>query len=149
LFVVVAVAVAVVVVCVCFPSLGLAGVRLFNAHVSWVLLTSMGWSFLSFFLKIYLLTLCICSCTDGCELSCSCWELIYFFYDLCFLLSVLLALVNPAHSGWPPSLSPCFLGPKDLFIIIHKHTVAVFRCTRRGCQISLWVIVSYHVVAGI
>jgi hypothetical protein len=39
--------------------------------------------------------------------------------------------------------------PKDLFIIIDKYTVAVFRHTRRGHQISLWVVVSLHVVAGI
>jgi hypothetical protein len=40
---------------------------------------------------------------------------------------------------------------KDLFIIIiiHKYTVAVFRCTRRGHQVSLQVVVSYHVVVGI
>jgi hypothetical protein len=35
------------------------------------------------------------------------------------------------------------------FIIIHKYTVAVFKHTRRGRQISLWVVVSHHVVAGI
>jgi hypothetical protein len=40
--------------------------------------------------------------------------------------------------------------PKDLFIIIIcKYTVAVFRHTRRGCQISLQMVVSHHVVAGI
>jgi hypothetical protein len=38
---------------------------------------------------------------------------------------------------------------KDLFIIISKYTVAGFRCTRRGRQISLWVVVSHHVVARI
>jgi hypothetical protein len=38
---------------------------------------------------------------------------------------------------------------KDLFIIINKYTVAVFRCTRRGRQILLQVVVSHHVVAGI
>jgi hypothetical protein len=38
---------------------------------------------------------------------------------------------------------------KILFIIIHKYTVAVFRRTRRGLQVSLWVVVSHHVVAGI
>jgi hypothetical protein len=38
---------------------------------------------------------------------------------------------------------------KDLFIIISKYTVAVFRCTRRGKQISLQMVVSHHVVAGI
>ena len=37
---------------------------------------------------------------------------------------------------------------KDLFIIC-KYTVAIFRHTRRGCQISLRVVVSHHVVAGI
>jgi hypothetical protein len=36
---------------------------------------------------------------------------------------------------------------KDLFIIISKYTVAVFRCTRGG--ISLQMVVSHHVVAGI
>jgi hypothetical protein len=36
----------------------------------------------------------------------------------------------------------------DLFIIVNKYIVAVFRCTRRGCQISLQMVVSHHVVAG-
>jgi hypothetical protein len=36
-----------------------------------------------------------------------------------------------------------------LFIIKHKYTVAVFRHTRRGRQISLQMVVSHHVVAGI
>ena len=38
---------------------------------------------------------------------------------------------------------------KDLFIIICKYTVAVFRHTRRGSHILLWMVVSHHVVAGI
>jgi hypothetical protein len=38
---------------------------------------------------------------------------------------------------------------KDLFIIICKYTVAAFRHTRRGCQISLQMVVSHHVVVGI
>ena len=38
---------------------------------------------------------------------------------------------------------------KDLFIIVYKYTVAVFRHTRRGCQISLQMVVSHHVVAKI
>jgi hypothetical protein len=54
-----------------------------------------------------------------------------------------------ACSGQLHSLSPCLLWPKDLFIIIHKYTVADFRRTRRGCQISLRVAVIHHVVAGI
>jgi hypothetical protein len=37
----------------------------------------------------------------------------------------------------------------DLFIIICKYTVAVFRHSRRGSQILLWMVVSHHVVAGI
>jgi hypothetical protein len=41
------------------------------------------------------------------------------------------------------------LAPKDLFIIISKYTIAVFRWTRRGRQISLWVVVSHPVDAGI
>jgi hypothetical protein len=36
----------------------------------------------------------------------------------------------------------------DLFIIICEYTVAVFRHARRGCQISLQMVVSYQVVAG-
>jgi hypothetical protein len=38
------------------------------------------------------------------------------------------------------------LQPKDLFIIC-KFTVAVFRHTRRGHQISLQMVVSHHVDA--
>jgi hypothetical protein len=38
---------------------------------------------------------------------------------------------------------------KDLFTIIHKYTVTDFRRTRRGRQISLLMVVSHHVVAGI
>jgi hypothetical protein len=37
----------------------------------------------------------------------------------------------------------------NLFIIICKYTVAVFRHTRRGSQILLKVVVSHHMVAGI
>jgi hypothetical protein len=37
---------------------------------------------------------------------------------------------------------------KKIFIIC-KYTVAVFRHSRRGSQISLWMVVSHHVVAGI
>jgi hypothetical protein len=81
-----------------------------------------------------------CSCTDSYEPLSGCWEL---------NLGPLLAPVNPARSGRLHSLSPCSLWPKDLFIIINKYTIAVFRRTRRGHQISLRVVVSHHVVAGI
>jgi hypothetical protein len=37
----------------------------------------------------------------------------------------------------------------DLLFIMCKYTVAVFRHSRRGRQISLPVVVSHHVVAGI
>jgi hypothetical protein len=55
-----------------------------------------------------------------------------------WILGPLLSLVNPARS----------LQPKDLFIIINKYIVAVFRHTRKGHWISLQVVVSHHVVAG-
>jgi hypothetical protein len=38
---------------------------------------------------------------------------------------------------------------KIYLFIICKYTVVVFRHTRRGHQISLQVVVSHHVVAGI
>jgi hypothetical protein len=38
---------------------------------------------------------------------------------------------------------------KIYLFIICKYTVAVFRHSRRGHQISLRVVVSHHVVAGI
>jgi hypothetical protein len=44
---------------------------------------------------------------------------------------------------------------KKMFIYLfylHKntlYTVAVLRHSRRGSQISLWIVVSHHVVAGI
>jgi hypothetical protein len=38
---------------------------------------------------------------------------------------------------------------KIYLFIICKYTVAVFRHSRRGSQISLWMVVSHHVVAGI
>jgi hypothetical protein len=38
---------------------------------------------------------------------------------------------------------------KIYLFIIYKYTVAVFRHTRRGHQISLQMVVSHHVVAGI
>jgi hypothetical protein len=59
-----------------------------------------------------------------------------------WLLGILFR--TSARSGWPHSL-----WPKGLFFIIHNYTVAVFRRNRRGCQVSLPVVVSHHVVAGI
>jgi hypothetical protein len=96
-----------------------------------------------FFFKIYLFILCMwvhCSCTDGC------WAFMWLLGIEIFVLGPLLTLVNSFQSHL---LSPWSLWPKDLFILIHKYTVAVFRRTRRGYQISLRVVVSHHVVAGI
>jgi hypothetical protein len=53
--------------------------------------------------------------------------------------------VGPTHSGQLCSLSTCSLWPKDLFIIIHKYTVAVFRRSQKmvsdlitgGCEPSI------------
>jgi hypothetical protein len=88
------------------------------------------------FLKIYLFILCIwvhCSWTDGCEPSCGCWKLNFFR--------------TSAHLGQPCSLQSTLLDLTQRFI--YYYTVAVFRCTRRGHQISLQVVVSHHMVAGI
>jgi hypothetical protein len=46
-------------------------------------------------------------------------------------------------------LEPLIAPAQNLFIIIHNYTVAVFRHARRGHQISLKVVVSHHVAAGI
>jgi hypothetical protein len=57
-------------------------------------------------------------------------------------LSVYLITLLPNISRFP------FLKKIYLFIIC-KYTVAVFRHSRRGSRISLQMVVSYHVVAGI
>ena len=38
---------------------------------------------------------------------------------------------------------------KIYLFYLYEYTVAVFRHTRKGCQISLQMVVSHHVVAGI
>jgi hypothetical protein len=62
------------------------------------------------------------------------------------------ALLTPVgstllHSVQSTLLTQSLLALAQRFIIIHKYTVADY--TRRGRQISLWVVVSHHVVAGI
>ena len=54
------------------------------------------------------------------------------------------------------AFSPALLGEEAIFFfkiyfifIICKYTVAVFRHSRRGSHISLWMVVGHHVVAGI
>jgi hypothetical protein len=69
---------------------------------------------------------------------------------MCLPLPVLFLAAIVKASALRNSLSSSFLNFfKHLFIIICKYTVAVFRHTRRRCQISLWVVVSHHVGAGI
>jgi hypothetical protein len=91
--------------------------------------------------------------------------LLFFFKDLFYVceytVAVQMVVSLPSCGSWELnfktsalsgqlcSLSPCLLRPKDLFIIISKYTVADFRCTKRGCQISLQMVVSHHMVAGI
>jgi hypothetical protein len=61
-----------------------------------------------------------------------------------------IEFLGPLHSSVGPVRSGQLLLPQaQRFIIIHKYTVADFRCTRRLHQISLPVVVSHHVVAGI
>ena len=59
-------------------------------------------------------------------------------------LKVCSATIEPSHQS---QVHMIFF--KDLFFIIHKYTVAVFRHTRREHWISLQMVVSHHVVAGI
>ena len=49
----------------------------------------------------------------------------------------------------PASFFFFFFFLKIYLLIICKYTVAVFRHSRRGSQISLRMVVSHHVVAGI
>jgi hypothetical protein len=61
------------------------------------------------------------------------------------------AVIHLGHSNGQFRDFPFFFF-KDLFIylfIICKYTVVVFRHTRRRRQISLRMVVSHHVVAGI
>ena len=52
----------------------------------------------------------------------------------------MVQMVVSLHMISACSGQPCSLQPKDLSIIIHKYTVAVFRRTRSGHQISLQVV---------
>jgi hypothetical protein len=80
--------------------------------------------------------------TDGCEPPCGCWGLNSGPLEE---QSVLLT----AEPSLQLIVLFSFFFFKDIFIIISKNTEAVFRCTKRGCQISLQMVVSHHVVAGI
>jgi hypothetical protein len=69
-------------------------------------------------------------------------------YPQSYFINFILSLVTQDFClfGW------LWFFKKYLFIylfIICKYTVAVFRHSRRGNQISLQMVVSHHVVAGI
>jgi hypothetical protein len=60
-----------------------------------------------------------------------------------------VAKETKAKSSESSFLSFFFLNKFTYLLIICKYTVAVFRHSRRGHQISLQMVVSHHVVAGI
>jgi hypothetical protein len=72
-----------------------------------------------------------------------------------FNVCVMCEYVYVCICVWRPNDSPeCLLIPQELStlffcFIICKYTVAVFRHSRRGSQISLRMVVSHHVVTGI
>jgi hypothetical protein len=68
----------------------------------------------------------------------------YLIPETCEATDVLLGYIRLA-TGFFFFFS---LRPKDFFIIC-KYSVALSRHSRRGHQISLWLVVSHHVVTGI
>jgi hypothetical protein len=95
---------------------------------------------------------------EGAKIECSSFfkkKIIYLFiylfiYFYVYECTVAVLMVVSHHVGIKVSRSgPSHpLQPRNLFII-SKYTVADFRHTRRGHQISLQMVVSHHVVAGI
>jgi hypothetical protein len=72
---------------------------------------------------------------------------IYYICMYVYMYTVAVQMVVSHHvvaGNWIQdlcSLQPCFLQPKALFIIICKYTVAIFRYTGRGHQIStMWLL---------
>jgi hypothetical protein len=114
------------------------------------------------------LCMCACMCTSTCVPECLC---VYAFTRACLWVRVNSHMQGHVYmclcihvqvedrcqhritflrSHLHYCFCCCYLFVfKDLLIIIYKYTVAVFRHTRRGHQISLRVVVSHHVVAGI
>jgi hypothetical protein len=78
------------------------------------------------------------------------WFIYFYVYEYTVAVQIAVSY-HMVVGNWTQDLSsfqPRLLRPKDLFIIICKSNLAVFKCTRRGHQISLWMVVS-HVVARI
>jgi hypothetical protein len=74
---------------------------------------------------------------------------VYVFLPACSTVIPQINLQAPPAQE-PDNFLECrnLIFKKDLFIIICKYTVAVFRHTRRGHRIQLQMVVSHHVVAG-
>jgi hypothetical protein len=62
---------------------------------------------------------------------------------------VVVAMVVVAGIELRTQSAPAPIAPAQRFIIIRKFTVPVLRHTRGGRQISLRMVVSHHMVAGI
>jgi hypothetical protein len=82
--------------------------------------------------------------------------IIYLFIYLFGLAGWIVALfwnkVFVGQGGFKPIeilLPQLFFFFKICLFIICKYTVAIIRHSRRGRQISLWMVVSHHVGAGI
>jgi hypothetical protein len=82
---------------------------------------------------------------------------LFFFFEtgfLCIALAVLELRNLPASASRVLGLKACATTPGAfLFKMIYlfylcEYTVAVFRHSRRGHQISLQMVVSHHVVVG-
>jgi hypothetical protein len=71
------------------------------------------------------------------------WDMVSLDYQLVAQTHLLFSWVTNLHHSW------LFFFFKIYLFITCKYTVAVFRHSRRGSQISLRVVVSHHVVAGI
>jgi hypothetical protein len=90
---------------------------------------------------------------DDREVPCGCWKLnLGLLEEQQVLLTVMpsppLCFTYEYSRYFKTEVVLSLFFFKDIFII-SKYTVTVFRCTRRGSQISLQMVVSHHVVAGI
>jgi hypothetical protein len=84
----------------------------------------------------------VCGCSWGRQRELGPWEL-----ELTGGLSCLMWVLEPNSSSLKAQPAVFFF--LIYLFIICKYTVADFRHSRRRYQISLWMVVSHHVVAGI